>query len=137
LGDADMRLGAQPAECCMNVNIIVALRTQNDLRLGVTYQRVVPAYAGTHTSRIIVWTPEQRPFFTFEARADGSLRSQGRPAASLCEARTELLDFRAAALTHEKRPAAGWVQPPGATDLRLWRESLEHAEHDGADKRDC
>ena len=27
---ADMRLGPRPAECCMNVNGMVALRTQND-----------------------------------------------------------------------------------------------------------
>ena len=31
---------------------------------------------------------EQRPFFTFEARGYGSLRSQGRPVESLCEATT-------------------------------------------------
>ena len=43
-------------------------------------QRVVPANAGTHTARTLVPALEQRPFFTFEARDDGSLRSQGRPA---------------------------------------------------------
>ena len=42
------------------------------------FQRVVPANAGTHTARTLVSAPEQRPFFTFEARGDGSLRSQGR-----------------------------------------------------------
>src|SRR5712672_3372866 len=52
----------------------------------VTYQRVVPANAGTHTARTLVSALEQRPFFTFEARGDGSLRSQGRPAERLCEA---------------------------------------------------
>jgi hypothetical protein len=31
---------------------------------------------------------EQRPFFTFEARGDGSLRSQGRPVEGLFEAAT-------------------------------------------------
>ena len=77
---AGRRLRARPAECCMNVNIIVALRTQNDLRLRVTYQRVVPANAGTHTPRTLVSALKQRPFFIFEARGDGSLRSQGRPA---------------------------------------------------------
>src|SRR5713101_769130 len=50
-----------------------------------TFQRVVPANAGTHTARNLVLALEQRPFFTFEARGDGSLRSQGRPAESLCE----------------------------------------------------
>src|SRR6266849_3048922 len=52
------------------------------------FQRVVPANAGTHTARTLVSAPEQRPFFTFEARGDGSLRSQGRPAERLCEATT-------------------------------------------------
>src|SRR5216684_7405184 len=52
----------------------------------VTFQRVVPANAGTHTARNLVLALEQRPFFTFEARGDGSLRSQGRPADSSCEA---------------------------------------------------
>src|SRR5229473_7996991 len=51
------------------------------------FQRVVPANAGTHTARILICALEQRPFFTFEARGDGSLRSQGRPAESLCEAK--------------------------------------------------
>src|SRR6266850_6118456 len=44
----------------------------------MTYQRVVPANAGTHTPRTLVLALERRPFFTFEARGDGSLRSQGR-----------------------------------------------------------
>src|ERR1700730_14004005 len=54
----------------------------------VTYQRVVPANAGTHTPRTLVSALEQRPFLTFEARGDGSLRSQGRPAERSCEAAT-------------------------------------------------
>ncbi len=54
----------------------------------VTFQRVVPANAGTHTARTLVLAVEQRPLFTFEARGDGSLRSQGRPAESLCETTT-------------------------------------------------
>jgi hypothetical protein len=45
----------------------------------VAFQGVVPANAGTHTTRTLVSALEQRPFFTFEARGDGSLRSQGRP----------------------------------------------------------
>ena len=52
----------------------------------VTFQRVVPANAGTHTARTLVLALAQRPFFTFEARGDGSLRSQGRLAESSCEA---------------------------------------------------
>src|ERR1700730_9919065 len=38
----------------------------------VTFQRVVPANAGTHTARNLVLALAQRPFFTFEARGDGS-----------------------------------------------------------------
>ena len=61
-------------------------------RYGIFYdlrtQSVVPANAGTHTARTLNSALEQRPFFTFEARGDGSLRSQGRPAESLCEATT-------------------------------------------------
>jgi hypothetical protein len=45
----------------------------------VTFQRVVPANAGTHTARTRVLALAQRLFFTFEARGDGSLRSR------LCE----------------------------------------------------
>src|ERR1700738_3408138 len=52
------------------------------------FQRVVPANAGTHTARTLASALEQRPFFTFEARGYGSLRSQGRPAERLYEATT-------------------------------------------------
>jgi len=44
------------------------------------FDDVVPANAGTHTARTLVSALQQRPFFTFEARGYGSLRSQGRPA---------------------------------------------------------
>src|ERR1700694_271894 len=57
-------------------------------RFCEAFQRVVPANAGTHTARPLNSALEQRPFFNFEARGDGSLRSQGRPAESLCEATT-------------------------------------------------
>ena len=43
---------------------------------------VVPAHAGTHTARNLVSALGQKPFFTFEARGDGSLRAQGRLAES-------------------------------------------------------
>ena len=48
----------------------------------------VSAIALIAAARTLVSVPEQRPFFAFEARGDGSLRSQGRPAESLCEATT-------------------------------------------------
>jgi hypothetical protein len=53
-----------------------------------SFQRVVPANAGTHTARTLVLSLRQRPFFTFDARGYGSLRSQGRPAESVCQAKT-------------------------------------------------
>src|SRR6266702_4716320 len=40
----------------------------------------VSAIALIAALRTLVSALEQRPFFTFEARGDGSLRSQGRPA---------------------------------------------------------
>jgi len=40
--------------------------------LCVAFQHVVPANAGTHTARTHVSALWQRPFFTFEARGDGS-----------------------------------------------------------------
>ena len=46
------------------------------------------------------------------------------------------LSGEAAILEPRKRPAAGWVQPPGAIDSG-GAKALEHAEHDGADKGDC
>src|SRR5882724_827341 len=46
----------------------------------------VSAIALIAAARTLVSALEQRPFFTFEARGDGSLRSQGRPAERLCEA---------------------------------------------------
>jgi hypothetical protein len=49
----------------------------------------VSAIALIAAARILVSALEQRPFSIFEARGDGSLRSQGRPAESLCEAMTE------------------------------------------------
>jgi hypothetical protein len=45
----------------------------------------VSAIALIAAARTLVLALEQRPFFTFEARGDGSLRTQGRPAESLCE----------------------------------------------------
>src|SRR6202030_2448389 len=48
----------------------------------------VSAIALIAASRTLVSALGQRPFFTFEARGDGSLLSQGRPAESLCEATT-------------------------------------------------
>src|SRR6266850_651930 len=39
----------------------------------------VSAIALIAAARTLVSALEQRPFFTFEARGDGSLRSQGRP----------------------------------------------------------
>jgi hypothetical protein len=48
-----------------------SLRTQGPIRRGIS-----------------VLALEQRPFFTFKARGDGSLRSQGRPAEGLFEATT-------------------------------------------------
>jgi len=43
----------------------------------------------------------------------------------------------AASLTHENARRLDWSNRRALQDLRLWRESLEHAEHDGADKGDC
>src|SRR6266581_2428197 len=48
----------------------------------------VNAIALIAAARTLVSALEQRPFFTFGARGDGSLRSQGRPAERLCEATT-------------------------------------------------
>jgi hypothetical protein len=48
-----------------------SLRTQGPIRRGVSFSAL-----------------EQKPFFTFEARGDGSLRSQGRLAESSCEVTT-------------------------------------------------
>jgi len=49
----------------------------------VAFQGVVPANAGTHTTRTLVSALEQRPFFTFEARGDdgvdGPLRHRDVP----------------------------------------------------------
>src|SRR6266700_191222 len=44
----------------------------------ISYVKVVPANAGTHTARTLVLALERRHFFTFAARGYGSLRSQGR-----------------------------------------------------------
>ena len=50
------------------------------------FQRVVPVERqGPITARTFILALEQRAFFTFEVRGYGSLRSQGRPAESLCE----------------------------------------------------
>src|ERR1035437_2604941 len=57
-------------------------------RFCVTFQRVVPANAGTHTPCLLVLALGQIPSATSKARGYGSLRSQGRPAESLCEAAT-------------------------------------------------
>src|ERR1035437_5642151 len=57
-------------------------------RFCVTFQRVVPANAGTHTPCLLVLALGQIPSATSKARGYGSLRSQGRPAESLCEAPT-------------------------------------------------
>ena len=46
----------------------------------------VSAIALIAAARALVSALEKRPFFPFEARGDGSLRSQGRPAERLCEA---------------------------------------------------
>jgi len=46
----------------------------------------VSAIALIAAPRTLVSALEQRPFFTSEARGDGSLRSQGRPAERSCEA---------------------------------------------------
>src|SRR6266404_2373022 len=48
-------------------------------------------------ARALASALEQRPFFTFEARGYGSLRSQGRPAERLYEATT---DQRTAQFSH-------------------------------------
>ena len=57
-------------------------------------QRVVPANAGTPAraqsalvaaARILVSVRRQRPFFIFDVRGYGSLRSQGRPTESVCQ----------------------------------------------------
>src|SRR5258707_5250014 len=95
------------------------------------FQQVVPANAGTHTARTLASALEQRPFFTFEARGYGSLRSQGRPAERLYEATT---DQRTAQFSHMRSPCAcgagsGWgccritdtgargqIPPPAALD---------------------
>src|SRR6266550_4760661 len=45
----------------------------------------VSAIALIAAARTLVSALEQKPFFTFEARGDGSLRSQGRPAERSCE----------------------------------------------------
>jgi len=80
----------------------------------VTFQRVVPANAGTHTARTLVLAPAQRPFFTFEARGDGSLRSQGRPAERLCE--TTIASTRGSIHSYAIPPLCagrGWGEGPG------------------------
>ena len=41
-----------------------------------------------------------------------------------------------AAIAHENARRLDWSNRR-ALQIRLWRESLEHAEHDGADKGDC
>ena len=48
-----------------------SLRTQGPIRRGFSFRAL-----------------EQRPFFIFEARGDGSLRSQGRPGESFRKATT-------------------------------------------------
>src|SRR5260370_37228294 len=48
----------------------------------------VSAIALIAAARTLVSALEQRPFFTFEARGYGSLRSQGGLAERLCEATT-------------------------------------------------
>ena len=57
-----------------------SLRTQGPQR----ERKALIAAARTLASAL-----EQRPFFTFEARGYGSLRSQGRPAERLYEATTD------------------------------------------------
>src|SRR6266576_3234473 len=73
------------------LRIAVAIRPLPASGRAIAYgifQQVVPANAGTHTTRTLASALEQRPFFTFEARGYGSLRSQGRPAERLYEATT-------------------------------------------------
>jgi len=50
----------------------------------------VSAIALIGGARTLVRHWSRRLFFTFEARGDGSLRSQGRPAERLCEATTHI-----------------------------------------------
>src|ERR1700694_368213 len=52
------------------------------------FHRVVPANAGDPYGADSHFGNGAEAFFAFEARGDGSLRSQGRPAKSLCEATT-------------------------------------------------
>ena len=83
--------------------------------LRLAFRPVVPANAGTHTARILVSALEQRPFSIFEARGDGSLRSQGRPAESLCEAMTESthgsIQLYAIALVDNRGLPTGYCEP--------------------------
>src|SRR3977135_4253541 len=53
----------------------------------------VSAIALIAAARALVSALEQRPFFTFGARGDGFLRSQGRPAERLCKATTIVSGF--------------------------------------------
>jgi hypothetical protein len=66
-----------------------------------TFQRVVPANAGTHTARTLVLAVEQRPFFTLGpgvmgpcVRRDDPLRARARP----------LPHQRAAQFSHMRSP---------------------------------
>src|ERR1700730_11043528 len=71
------------------------------------FQRVVPANAGTHTARTLNSALEQRPFFTFEARGDGSLRSQGRPAQKLVRGHDRINARLNSAICDSPRPLRG------------------------------
>src|SRR3984893_7629750 len=90
----------------------------------VTYQRVVPANAGTHTARTLVSSPEQRPFLTFEARGDGSLRSQRRPAERSCEATAASTPGRSWSYAIA-RPQAGRGDPSTRADSTQSHPALE------------
>ena len=100
MGDADMRLRAQPAECCMNVNGTVVLRTQNHQAPHPAFpqgnrissrpcERRDPSPLAIKVKEDLCSSAETRvraAAMSAIAPTLGSLRSQGRPAESLCEA---------------------------------------------------
>src|SRR5258705_10297290 len=83
--------------------MILHRTNRNKINEPFHHAKVVPANAGTHTARALVSALEQRPFFTFEARGDGSLRSQGR----LVELRAGKFHMRALRL--QASPASGFL----------------------------
>src|SRR6266436_3899682 len=81
----------------------------------------VSAIALIAAARTLVSALEQRPFFTFEARGDGSLRSQGRPAERLCEATSVGRSWSYAIAL----PLAGRGDPSTRTDSTQSQRALD------------